>query len=91
MIIPLDKYDLKALEAFGIGEGEYPVESFIEGGTEFAFPSEKDDFKIKIFKIDGKYFAELPDYLEPANEGKYLSFNDGEYVDSPGKIWAIYH
>jgi hypothetical protein len=48
------------------------------------------DFKIKIFKRGGKYYAELPE-LEPCNEGKYLSFNAGEYVGSPGEIWVIYH
>jgi len=65
------------------------VESFIEGGTEFVFPSEKNDFKIKIFKQNGKTVAELPE-LEPANEGKYLDLLPGEGTGYPGQIWAIY-
>jgi len=89
MIISLTKSNIKMLEAYKIGEGEYPVESFIEGGTEFVFPSDKNDFKIRIFKQDERYFAEVPD-LEPANEGIFLDFLPGEYTQYPGKIWAIY-
>jgi hypothetical protein len=89
MIIPLDEHDLKILNNRGLKEGEYPVESFIEGGTEFLFPSEKNDFKIRIFKQNGKYYAELPE-LEPANEGKYLDLLPGEYIEQPDKIWAIF-
>ncbi len=91
MIIPLDSHDLEDLKAFGINEGEYPAEELLENGPEFVFPSDKEDFKIRIFKENGRHYIELPDDFEPAYKGEYVSFNDGEFVGEPGKVWGIFH
>jgi len=77
------------LKAFELGEGDFSAEK-LDINAEFIFPSKKEDFKIRIFKKEGVLFAELPDDLGYHNDGKLLDFQDGSYMEYPGKIWAIY-
>jgi len=88
MNIKLDEKDRALLENVGIGLGEFPA----EGGTDFVFPSDQKDFVIRLFEEDGNLVAEIPDDLEPANDGTVLDFTAGEDHGAAlaGKIVAIF-
>jgi len=88
MIIKLDDSDKRLLNNIGISRGVYSA----EGDTDFIFPSEKEDFNIRIFEENGELFAEFPDSIEPAYEGKTLDLTAGEDHSQTlaGKVVAIY-
>jgi len=88
-IVRLDDNDKRFLNTMHIGPGDYSAE---DNQVSFMFPSDKNDFTLRIFEEGGEMYAEFPDAIEPAYEGKTLDLMAREDYkkELAGKIVAIY-